>query len=360
MTKVKGFGLTAILLFACFSGLQAGDLKPVILGYYPSWDTGIGPSQINYKLFTHLCHAFMGSDQDGNLKMESKGNMPSADLTRLAHAASVKVLISLGGEDSGKVFNPMGKNSKAASKFVDSVIDVLVKYHYDGVDVDWEFPENDQDKKDLTALVALFRQKLDQKAPGSLITMAVPAGDWAGKWYDAQALLPLVDFVNVMTYDFHGPWGTSGHNASLFHDSKDKTDESLSVVQAMDYWTKDKKWPVTKLLVGIPCYGHGFVGKWYETPKEKSKYGEMAYKDILLMIKQGWVKHRDEEAGVPYLTSPKGDEFLSYEDEQSAQDKGSWAKKYHFRGIFFWEITEDVVRQENELIKTARKAFLAK
>src|SRR5579859_2389829 len=124
MTKAKGWVVVGILLwtgFLGFSKLQAAGLKPVILGYYPSWDTGIGPSQINYKLFTHLCHAFINADKDGNLKMESKGNMPSADLTTRAHQAGVKVLLSLGGEDSGKVFNPMGKNPKAVEKFVDAV-----------------------------------------------------------------------------------------------------------------------------------------------------------------------------------------------------------------------------------------------
>jgi chitinase len=34
--------------------------------------------------------------------------------------------------------------------------------------------------------------------------------------FDAPALAPILDFINVMTYDFHGPWSDhAGHNSLL-------------------------------------------------------------------------------------------------------------------------------------------------
>ncbi len=354
--------LLMVFLSPYFTNAKAKSsaAKPVVLGYYPCWETGIGPDKINYKLYTHICHAFMLADADGNLK--SEGNMPSADLTTRAHAAGVKVLISIGGEDSGKnFFNAMCRNAKATDHFVNGVIDVMVKDRYDGVDVDWEFPEAAQDKENFVKLVALFKERLAKKAPGSLITMAVPASDYSGKWYEAKALMPMVNYFNVMTYDFHGPWGTSGYNANLYPDTKDKSGESYSFDQGMNYWLKTKKVPISKLLVGIPCYGHGFVGKWYETPKEKTHYDDFHYTDSPELIKKGWKKHWDKEAAVPFLVSPDGKETISYDDEKSVELKGEWAKRHGFPGIFFWEITQDAVNKtDNVLVKAARKGYLEK
>ncbi len=361
MKKIKRIftivGFAACVGWLGASSLRASDAKSVILGYYPSWETGVTPAKINYKLFTHLAHSFVDADKDGNLKME--GNMPSADLTTRAHAAGVKVLLSLGGENSGKsFFNDMGRNPKATQHFVQSVTDLLLKYHYDGIDMDWEFPESKEDGKNLTAMMVLFKDELAKRAPNAIMTMALNSGDWVGKYFDAKTLSSIVAFGNVMTYDFHGPWGSNGHNAPLYPVAGDKTEESGNVIQGMDYWAKTRKWPAAKLLVGIPCFGHGFVGEWYGKPKEKTKYSDFHFSDSLKLVKEGWEKRWDSEAAVPYLASKDGSEFISYDDEKSVGLKADWAKKMRFPGIFFWEITEDFVNGDNLLVKAARKAYL--
>jgi len=359
-TGIRVWGVFFILaLMGALSGLKAAESGPWVLGYYPSWETGVAPGQLNYKLFTHLCHAFIETDKDGNLKME--GNMPSADLTGRAHAVGTKVLLSLGWEGSGKrYFNSMSRKPQAVERFVDSVVEVLVKYHYDGVDMDWEFPETAQDRKNLSAMLALFREKLSKRAPGAVLTMALPASDWSGKWFDANALSSLVDFGNVMTYDFHGPWGSNGHNANLYPIARDKTDDSSSTVQGMDYWSRTRQWPARKLLVGIPCFGHGFVGEWYGSPREKTKYGDFHFKDSFQMVKEGWKKNWDAEGQVPYLSNKDESEFISYDDERSVGLKAQWAKKTGYPGIFFWDITEDFMNNDHVLVQAARKAYLTK
>jgi chitinase len=348
------------LLAAGFAQVSAGSDKPVVLGYYPCWETGIGPDKVNYKLYTHLCHAFMRGDNQGNLKWE--GTMPSKDLTTRAHKEGVKVLISLGGENTGKeFFNAMGRDPKAVEKFVNNVMEVLVKNGYDGLDVDWEFPENKDDMKHFVQLVALFKQRLKKQVPGGIITMAVPASDWSGKWYDADGLKPNVDYFNIMTYDFHGPWGSNGYNAALYPDPKDKTDDSYSYVQALKYWKEKKNVPSSQLLIGIPLFGHGFFGGFYAKSDKKTNYPDFHYTDSIELIKKGWKKSWDKDAQVPYLTSPDGKEIISYDDEKSVELKGKWAKEQGYPGIFFWDITEDAVNKiDNVLVKAARKGYLGK
>lgn len=75
------------------STVAAPDQKPtdkVFVGYLFGQ-----PRKINFRLYTHLCHAFVTADAEGNLK--SSRSVPNRELVSDAHKAGVKVLVSLGG-----------------------------------------------------------------------------------------------------------------------------------------------------------------------------------------------------------------------------------------------------------------------
>lgn len=59
---------------------------------------------------------------------------------------------------------------------------------------------------------------MTNKLPRLLLTAAVPASPEAiAAGYDVPEVVKYVDFLNVMTYDFHGHWeGQVGHNSPLF------------------------------------------------------------------------------------------------------------------------------------------------
>ena len=87
---------------------------------------------------------------------------------------------------------------------------------YDGVDLDWEFPTNPSERDALTTMAHGFRVEMAKRNPSALLTGAFSGSVWASRNVDAAALLPLLDFANIMTYDVHGPWSDhSGHNAPL-------------------------------------------------------------------------------------------------------------------------------------------------
>src|SRR5262245_19809039 len=67
-----------------------GGKDKVFVGYLYSQ-----PRNINFKLYTHLCHAFLVADGEGNV--QTRQNVPSRKLTEEAHKAGVKLLLSLGG-----------------------------------------------------------------------------------------------------------------------------------------------------------------------------------------------------------------------------------------------------------------------
>lgn len=336
--------------------------RPVVLGYYTSWNSALPPARIDYRPFTHLCHAFLNPDTSGGLTMS--GNMPSSELTRRAHAAHVKVLISLGGAESGAAFSALTSDPAAQDKFVDAVVKLMVKHHYDGIDLDWEFPTSERERAAYTGLCRQFRKSLDAAKPGALLTAAVGGSVLTTSYLDAAGLLPYVDYMNIMAYDMHGTWNDhAGFNAPLHHDPADSDACAKHSVEGfMKYWTEELKWPKEKLLVGIPSYGRAFpASKMHGAvrPGDKPQHSEMTFRNIPHFLEQGWRRSWNEAAGVPSLSKEGVNEVISYDDEQSVALKGKWAAENGYPGVFFWEISQDYVDGKHVLVNAAAKGFMA-
>ena len=78
----------------------------------------------------------------------------------------------------------------------------------------------------------------------------------AAAGYDIAGIAPHLDFVNVMTYDFHGTWETvTGQNSPLFSAPGDTT--NFNSAYSMNFWAQSGM-PKQKLLMGIATYGRGW------------------------------------------------------------------------------------------------------
>lgn len=336
--------------------------RPLVLGYYPSWKSGLEPSQINYARFTHLCHAFVMPDTSGTLRME--GNMPSRELTGRAHEKGVQVLVSLGGADSGTSFGAIVRDPASEDAFVRNVVKLARDNGYDGVDLDWEFPRDELEMHGCTRLARRFREEFGRTGGRGVVTAAFSGTAWAGKWIDHKAMLEYLDFINVMTYDMHGPWSEhAGPNAALVAEAEDPSGcRANSVTGQMLYWTGTKRWPADRLLVGVPCYGRGFaVEKWYSLLQKgvNARYSYLAFNKLPEMTADGWVRSWNSETSTPQLAKQGVRELISYEDEESARIKGGWASQAGFGGVFFWEISQDFVAGDHVIVKAAREGFEA-
>lgn len=326
----------------------------VVLGYYPSWVAQPSPKEILYERFTHLAHAFVQSDAEGNLKPDRA--IPSPELARRAHEKNVRVLLSLGGAGSAKTFRAIVGSDEARRRYVAAVCRLIADAAYDGVDIDWEPTESEEDKAGLIVLVAAFREAL----PAALITMAAPSSDWYGRWWDVDALKSRVDLLNVMSYDFHGPWSAhAGHNAPLYGAPDDEDGAVSSASAALTYWADARRWPKDRLNLGIPCYGRAFaVRSWHQKPGGKPARETIDARDVPGLIQDGWRRGWDGKVGVPTLLKEGVTELISYEDPESAALKGAWAREKGLRGIFFWNIKQDWADGDHEIVKAAAAAFL--
>jgi len=312
------------------------DKMPFVLGYYPDWKP-LDPVHLDLDAYTHICHAFARITKNGSL------HFPAEEQTRAlvdaAHARKIKVLLSVGGADSGASLR-----AQQTDPFADALAQRIHAGRYDGVDLDWEFPENDAETAKLSALAQALRKRL----PHTLLTLAVPATNYYGKWFPTDTLLPLADWLNIMTYDFCGPWCDKVlHNAPM-----------PEVTASIDYW-KGKGWPMQKLLLGIPAYGKRIHAARFGDPAPVGTYeaDEVAFNDMAKYLKDGWKTMLDAEAQVPYLVKPEGGELITYEDVASSVRKGQLAHKRGLRGVFFWEMTSDFDGKTHLLARAARKGW---
>ena len=175
--------------------------QQMVAGYYADWTvSSYPPSAIKMQNLTHIIHAFVWPDANGALWCRQGFFAIVPDLTQRAHSAGKKVILSVGGYSDSAGFSPMAANPAARAAFATHLADLCLSYRYDGVDLDWEFPENAIDKQNLTLLVREMRAHFDRVAPGLTISMTVAGSFWWGQYYDVEALHPVLAWIGVMTY----------------------------------------------------------------------------------------------------------------------------------------------------------------
>ena len=306
------------------------------VGYYPDW-TEIPITSLKISPFTHLCHAFALVST-----IKAIGTPDNAPLfCATCKKQHIEPYLSLGGAESGEAFAALTRDATRRKAMTLQILHIIHTNGYTGLDIDWEAPRNTEEGHLLTLFVKEMKTALGTQFP---LTMAVPATNWSGQWFDAQALLSHIARLHVMTYDNAGEWSkTADHNAPLaFYQS------------GYDYWVNQKKWPKERLLLGLPTYGRGFLAShWGESIKGKAKHPYISHLDILRLEKKGWKRTFDEKAQNPYLVSPNADEIISFDDVALIEKKVNWAHSQKTGGIFFWEATLDFDGKQHLLIKNA-------
>jgi chitinase len=306
------------------------------------------PNNIDFRLYTHLCHAFITADADGTVR---KGrNVPDKELTAKAHDAGVKVLVSLGGWGWDKQFAAIVANPEAEDRYAKAVLEIVDSNDYDGIDLDWEYPDTAPEVVGFERLSRRFRKEIDaigaKKNRPMFLTMAASANPGTLKWLDKDFLLATMDWINVMTYDYTGAWTDfAGHHSPLFASSKAPVGQRRSVEATMKDLLDERGFPPDRLALGIPLYGRGFaVAKPYDSTKgaPKTRIPQGDFRNLhTLEHEQGWTRQWDDETKNPWLLTPAGPIVIGYDDDESVAIKTEWAMKKGLRGVFFWQIHAD-------------------
>ncbi len=344
------------ILFLLIGLFSSGQSSNILLGYYPSWNQNIfSADDIRWNNLTHICHAFVWPQSDGSLAYENGFFYPA--LNRKAHEKGKKILFSIGGASMSYNFSAVLADTSKRARFINDIVHTVQNHNYDGVDIDWEFPESEADKNNLVTFIGKLNSRLQEANPDYLLTMAIPSGDYYGKWFRYDVLTLLVDWFNVMTYDYHGSWTShSGHNAPLFAPPNDVCG---SVDETIRYLMNTRKITGKKLCLGLAFYGRLFnsSGLYHSSTGGDETYG---YKDIVNLIGQGWSYHWDDISKVPYLTNNAGDQLITYDDTTSVRLKCEYLLNKELKGGMIWALGHDQMTDAQQpLLQTAAHLLLA-
>lgn len=177
---------------------------------------------------------------------------------------NLKVLLSIGGWSYSSNFATPASSPAGREKFAQTAVALLKDLPFDGLDVDWEYPQTPQEGSNFVALLSAIRHELDKYAislpskPHFLLTAASLAGPQHFPNIPFRDLDPYLDFWNLMAYDYAGSWDTvSGHQANIFLSNSTPAATSFNTDAAVVHY-KEQGVPAGKIVLGMPLYGRAF------------------------------------------------------------------------------------------------------
>ncbi|MGL5701417.1 MAG: glycoside hydrolase family 18 protein [Kluyvera sp.] len=407
---MKLLPLLAALPLLCVSVVSANSLMSV--GYFNGGgDVTAGPGgnidKLDVRQITHLNYSFglivNDEKEETNETLKDASQLHQiwlspkvqSDLAKIPtlrkQNPNLKVLLSVGGWGA-RGFSGAAATPESRAVFIRSAQEVVEKYGLDGIDLDWEYPVNGAwglvasqpaDRDNFTALLKELRTAFGHK---KLVTIAVGANAESPKsWVDVKAIAPLLDYINLMTYDM--AYGTQYFNSNLYDSTQWPT------VAAADKYSADfvvNNYLAAGLKPSQMNLGIGFYGRvpkrtvepgidWSKPDAQKnpvtqpyfgahevelfkslgvdlSKDTYVKYNDIVSKLlndpQKRFTEHWDEQAKVPWLSVQSSDGkplfALSYENPRSVSIKADYIKRKGLAGAMFWEYGAD---DNNQLAK---------
>ncbi|XP_060930113.1 chitinase-3-like protein 2 [Limanda limanda] len=324
---------------------------------------------------THLIYAFSDINEFNELVPTRRADIVRYQLLNglKTRNPSLKTLLAVGGPTFNREkFTTMVSTTQKRTTFIQSAVALLRLFQFDGLNLDWMYPVgaggNPDNKQKFTLLCkelnAAFETEGNEHNRDRLILTASVSAEREviDASYEVKKIIKDLDFLNVLTFDFHGSCeNVTGHHSPLFRGSHDTGDKIYyNTDSAMQYWL-DKGAPAQLLNLGLAAYGRAFslssassdVGAPASGAGKKGCYtgeeGFWAYYETCLYTK-GATVHWIADQKVPYAITENQwvgfDDTLSISTKvtilfSSSSSQVSYLKAKSFGGAFVWSLDLD-------------------
>ena len=352
-----------LFMLICINTSAQKNQKHVIIGYVTGSKHGyIDTALVDPTKLTHINYAFVSCQN--NRAVLSHPAVDTVNFNSLVAMKKknrdLKVLISIGGWGGSRFFSDAVLTDTARRAFATSAAAIVSKYHLDGIDIDWEYPDDigannifrPEDKHNYTLMFKELRHSLDSLTAINhhtyLLTTAAGGFKRFLKQTEMDQSQKYLDYVNLMTYDYsQDSLGVAVHHTNLFPSKRDTLPSQNSVYKTVvDFEAAGV--PANKLVVGIAFYGRGegvvddkLNGLGSKMTNIRVHGGGYTYLKDSLINKKGFKYYRDEDAKAPYLFNPTTLQFITFDDEWSVKNKCKYAEKNNLAGVMFWEYATD-------------------
>jgi GH18 family chitinase len=294
-----------------------------------------------------------------------------------------RILFTIGEARDLGTFSNASASAVARQTFAQSCVQFLQQNGLDGIDIDWEFPargnQHPEERENFTAMLREFRNQLDAqgKTDGQayLLTIAAPAGQNEAMGFELDKIQPLVDWINLMTYNFYDEKSiTTNLDGALYPvqaDPGNKAYNDDAVVQA--YLAGGI--PANKLMLGVNFYGNAWKGvpaeqnglyQTHEGPFDDPNVpqgtwnieGKISYQLLqkYYLSAPGWNTYWQEEAQTSWSYNGDQGVFVTHENVQSLTAKADYVTVKQLGGVMIWQIGAD--DSDNTLLKALAARLL--
>jgi chitinase len=295
----------------------------------------------------------------------------------------IRILFSIGGGGNLSKFADVSANAASRQAFVQSCLQFLQHNGFDGIDIDWEFPnrgnQHPEQRENFTAMLSEFRTQLNAqgKTDGRayLLTIAAPAGQNEAMGLELDKIQPLLDWINLMTYNYYDENSTTTNlDGALFPVAADPGNKMYNTDSVVRTYLAGGI-PGNKIMIGVVFYGHAWKGVpaaqngLYQPPQGPfadpnvpegtwNIEGKIAYQSLqkYYLNAPDWKVYWQAEAQAPWLYNAEKGAFVTYDNAQSLTAKADYVTMNHLGGVMIWQIGADDA--DNTLLKALAARLL--
>uniref|UniRef100_A0A9J2PGQ8 GH18 domain-containing protein n=1 Tax=Ascaris lumbricoides TaxID=6252 RepID=A0A9J2PGQ8_ASCLU len=294
--------------------------------------------------------------QMGSARFDHKSNKALNDYREWNVDEKPKLILAIGAEQTSASWKLEIANNISRSIVANSIKELVKEYNADGVQISWthEWMESSRDGEMLTALITHLRSTLHKS---TLIILATHPQSLLAERYNISVINSNIDYVIIDGHRFHtavNPF--TGHHSPMFAASELLDDPRMTLEKIADEWII-RGVAYSKLIIGISAEGirqtfakrraglAPFRAATMLTNRASDPLFISQTEQICELKKTPSTKDNFlDDLGVPYLVND--DEFVAYDDKQSARIKATWTSLINYGGMAVYGIEMDNPRGE--------------